>query len=676
MTIPVILSADNNYAGQMYVTILSILENSRDSHYYFYLTVPDDFSSENKKKLIKLITKYGAKFVFITLKDEFDGVQRTIKRISTPTYYRLLAANFIPLNFDKCIYLDVDTCVCSDLKCLFEIQLDDNYLAGVIEPPIAKPSEIRAKELNLPSCTSYINAGVLLMNLKKIRDDNLTDKFKILCKQKFPNQDQDVLNIACYGHIKTIPCKFNASPRNLFNIKSESVYSQDEIKEGKRHPIIIHYSDSQKPWNSKIEMRDIWWKYAIKAPYEFNESSCTRIRAFSTPIGTIKKIDNKKWISILGLPIFYQKRNKSEITTRFLCFRWTEKITEQDSKTQLPPTFPKQIKSIDWNLNTIKREIKNELFLDENVRVSVIMPVYNTEKFLSKSLEGILNQSFLNYEVICIDDGSTDASLNILENYQKKYANLRIIYSTNKGAGEARNIGLSHAKGEYVIFLDSDDIFDYCLINESYRKAKQCNADIVIFRAKSYLREKNLTQRAEWALNTKYLPKKDVFETSEIASHAFQIYSSCPWNKLIKTDLAKKFKFQNIRNANDVYFMYSCLLESKVIAYLDKYLITYRQGRPGGLQNTKSEHFECVFKAWNKLFELQKDNDKYYKFARSMKNKALESIIYYYNSINESSRELMHKEIKKWDEKFELSAEEEAFYYRKSDYQSLIDIIK
>ena len=236
MTIPVILSADNNYAGQMYVTILSILDNSRDSHYYFYLTVPDDFSSENKKKLIKLITKYGAKFVFITLKDEFDGVQRTIKRISTPTYYRLLAANFIPLNFDKCIYLDVDTCVCSDLKCLFEIQLDDNYLASVIEPPIAKPSEIRAKELNLPSCTSYINAGVLLMNLKKIRDDNLTDKFKILCKQKFPNQDQDVLNIACYGHIKTIPCKFNASPRNLFNIKSESVYSQDEIKEGKKAP--------------------------------------------------------------------------------------------------------------------------------------------------------------------------------------------------------------------------------------------------------------------------------------------------------------------------------------------------------------------------------------------------------------------------------------------------------
>ena len=59
-----------------------------------------------------------------------------------------------------------------------------------------------------------------------------------------------------------------------------------------------------------------------------------------------------------------------------------------------------------------------------------------------------------------------------------------------------------------------------------------------------------------------------------------------------------------------------------------------------------------------------------------MKNKALESIIYYYNSINESSKELMHKEIKKWDEKFELSAEEEAFYYRKSDYQSLIDIIK
>ena len=93
------------------------------------------------------------------------------------------------------------------------------------------------------------------------------------------------------------------------------------------------------------------------------------------------------------------------------------------------------------------------------VKVSIIMPVYNDEEFLNESISSVLNQTLSNIELICVNDGSTDNSLNILNDFASKYEFIKIFSKENEGSGIARNFGMTQAKGEYIAFLDSDDLF-------------------------------------------------------------------------------------------------------------------------------------------------------------------------------------------------------------------------
>ena len=104
------------------------------------------------------------------------------------------------------------------------------------------------------------------------------------------------------------------------------------------------------------------------------------------------------------------------------------------------------------------------------VKVSVILPVYNVEKYLKECLDSILNQTLQEIEVICVDDGSTDRSLEILREYEKKDKRVIVLTQENKGAGAARNKGLAIAKGEYLSFLDSDDFFRFRNVGGSLSK--------------------------------------------------------------------------------------------------------------------------------------------------------------------------------------------------------------
>ena len=98
------------------------------------------------------------------------------------------------------------------------------------------------------------------------------------------------------------------------------------------------------------------------------------------------------------------------------------------------------------------------------IKVSVIIPVYNVEQYLRPCLDSVLNQTLKNIEIICIDDGSTDDSLKILMEYAEKDNRITILKQKNKGAGVARNYGMSIATGEYFLFLDSDDFFSETLL--------------------------------------------------------------------------------------------------------------------------------------------------------------------------------------------------------------------
>ncbi|MCQ2958500.1 MAG: glycosyltransferase, partial [Candidatus Gastranaerophilales bacterium] len=112
--------------------------------------------------------------------------------------------------------------------------------------------------------------------------------------------------------------------------------------------------------------------------------------------------------------------------------------------------------------------------------VSVIMPVYNTEKYLRECLDSIINQTLKDIEIICVDDGSKDDSGKILDEYAQKDNRIKVIHNKNQGAAPSRNQGISIAQGKYLSILDSDDIFDTNMLELLFNKAEQNDADITI----------------------------------------------------------------------------------------------------------------------------------------------------------------------------------------------------
>ena len=123
--------------------------------------------------------------------------------------------------------------------------------------------------------------------------------------------------------------------------------------------------------------------------------------------------------------------------------------------------------------------------------VSIIIPCYNVEKYLTECLDSVLNQVFKQYEIICIEDCSKDKTKDILKQYEKKYKNIRVIYNkTNQGLAISRNIGINNSLGEYVYFLDSDDYISKNCIDKLYKKIVTDNCDMVMAAIKPYPEDK------------------------------------------------------------------------------------------------------------------------------------------------------------------------------------------
>lgn len=126
--------------------------------------------------------------------------------------------------------------------------------------------------------------------------------------------------------------------------------------------------------------------------------------------------------------------------------------------------------------------------------ISVIMPCYNTEQYVEETLKSVLNQSFKDYEIICLNDGSTDGTLEILKRYQQSYPNIRVISSENHGIAYQRNTGVQCAQGKYIYYMDSDDLLKENCLETLYQYAEADNLDVVYFEADSFYETKEIEE--------------------------------------------------------------------------------------------------------------------------------------------------------------------------------------
>lgn len=268
--IPVAYATANDYEYTV-ISILSILENAdREDFYNFYILIDNDFLEDNKKEFVKCFRhhKSHCKISFKNVGDIFNNVYLKVDFINRPTYFRLLLPEL--LEEEKCIYLDSDTVICGDLRKLLEFDFRDYYVAGVKAPwyVLKADKAYYCKQALLPNMEQYINAGVLLLNLTKMRKDNIVEKMLALLPYNMDSQDQDIINSACYGRIKFLPFRYNVMTKYASWPLHEyaDLFSENELKTAWNNPQIIHYADRVKPWNSiDCVMGDYWWNMCRKS---------------------------------------------------------------------------------------------------------------------------------------------------------------------------------------------------------------------------------------------------------------------------------------------------------------------------------------------------------------------------------------------------------------------------
>lgn len=230
-------------------------------------------------------------------------------------------------------------------------------------------------------------------------------------------------------------------------------------------------------------------------------------------------------------------------------------------------------------------------------KVSVIIPVYNVENYLRKCLDSLVNQTLKDIEIIVVNDGTTDNSQEIIDEYVKKYPKKVVsVIQENGGQGTARNTGLLYAKGEYIGYVDSDDYVEENMYEELYKKAKVDDSDIVIC-GNNVVKE-----------NYDFLSKEEV-------DKEFLLGKMAVWNKIYKKNIIvdNKIQFRSKVWYEDLDFTMKVYFSSKKISYVDKTLYNYLLREGSTMNNNNIKRNLELIQAFDSLIDYCKDKKIYNK---------------------------------------------------------------
>jgi glycosyltransferase involved in cell wall biosynthesis len=201
-------------------------------------------------------------------------------------------------------------------------------------------------------------------------------------------------------------------------------------------------------------------------------------------------------------------------------------------------------------------------------------------------VDSVLAQSLDDIEVLCVDDGSTDGSAEILERAARGDSRLTVLRQPNTGAGAARNHGLARARGDYLSFLDADDLFEPRMLEVAHTACVHDDADVGVYDARTLDSDTGRVAPA-YVLKTEHLPAAMPFSYVNIPDHILDFTSPAPWNKLFKHAFVSErgLRFQEIRRANDFAFTKLALVLASRITVVDERLVYYRVGSQSNLQS-------------------------------------------------------------------------------------------
>lgn len=319
-------------------------------------------------------------------------------------------------------------------------------------------------------------------------------------------------------------------------------------------------------------------------------------------------------------------------------------------------------------------------------RVSIIIPVYNRRAYLEHALDSALAQTLKNIEVICVDDGSTDGSLDILHTYEAGATRpFRVLETAHGGPGVARNAALEVATGEYVCFLDSDDFLEPDALERAVARASALEADIVVW---DLWMHNDSTGRDQLPLpgtvNLDAFVSRDlqatmVFRASDNPDMAFCAFQNWVWNKLFRRSFIEGLglRFPEMHRTEDLPFTCMALAQAERIAVMHERFSHYRVGTRSSTMDTKDNHPLDFLDAFMLLKARLEEAGLYETFRRGFARWALSGCIYNLNTLNErASFELAFAKLK--DEGFSaLDVSEETLegytnYYELDSWRALM----
>ena len=281
------------------------------------------------------------------------------------------------------------------------------------------------------------------------------------------------------------------------------------------------------------------------------------------------------------------------------------------------------------------------------VKVSVIMPVYNCEDFLQVSVESILNQTLSDLELICVDDGSSDNSLNILKEYEKQDSRVKVYSLNHLGGGDARNFALSHICGEYLYFMDADDYLELNAFEDFYRISKSKNLDFLMFKAKQYdVIQKTIFEKDYYNMVPISNFKGTVFNFKDLNDSIFAI-NVTPWCKFYNTQfvLGSGAKFKSASKFHDNQFFWDIIFQAERIYFLDEFYYTQSVHPNSLIESAGKSHCDAI-DVLNDILGLFKKHGQFDKFKKKLYNRQLSLYIRRYDEIKDEFKELFFKKMK------------------------------
>ena len=240
-------------------------------------------------------------------------------------------------------------------------------------------------------------------------------------------------------------------------------------------------------------------------------------------------------------------------------------------------------------------------------KISIVVPVYNVEKYVDRCLMSLVTQTLQDIEIIVVNDGTQDKSEEIIEKYVRGNQNkIKYYEKSNGGLSSARNYGLEYATGEYIAFLDSDDYVESNMYEEMYNLAKKENADMV-----------ECDFIWEWEFGKKIFDKRREYKTKEDMMKKPRVIA---WNKIYKREILNKYKirFPDGLIYEDLEFFLKILPNLNRNSYINKYFVHYIQ-REDSITNKQTEKIENIFKILDNIFDYYKVQNIYYKYEKELK---------------------------------------------------------